>query len=67
MESINNRLQLVVKSGKYVLGYRQTLKALRQGKAKLVILANNTPQLRYLKSKINIRIEFNMIILIFAL
>jgi large subunit ribosomal protein L30e len=47
MESINNRLQLVVKSGKYVLGYRQTLKALRQGKAKLVILANNTPQLRY--------------------
>jgi large subunit ribosomal protein L30e len=48
MESINNRLQLVVKSGKYVLGYRQTLKALRQGKAKLVILANNTPQLRYL-------------------
>ncbi|CAF0882577.1 unnamed protein product [Brachionus calyciflorus] len=46
MENINNRLQLVVKSGKYVLGYRQTLKALRLGKAKLVILANNTPQLR---------------------
>jgi large subunit ribosomal protein L30e len=46
MESINARLQLVVKSGKYVLGYRQTLKALRNGKAKLVILANNTPQLR---------------------
>jgi large subunit ribosomal protein L30e len=46
MESINNKLQLVVKSGKYVLGYRQTLKALRLGKAKLVILANNTPQLR---------------------
>ena len=46
MESINNRLQLVIKSGKYVLGYRQTLKALRQGKAKLVIIANNTPQLR---------------------
>ena len=67
MESINNRLQLVVKSGKYVLGYRQTLKALRQGKAKLVILANNTPQLRYSKSTINIRIVFNMIILICAL
>lgn len=46
MESINARLQLVVKSGKYVLGYRQTMKALRLGKAKLVILANNTPQLR---------------------
>ena len=50
MESINNRLQLVVKSGKYVLGYRQTLKALRNGKAKLVILANNTPQLRFVKN-----------------
>lgn len=46
MESINARLQLVVKSGKYVLGHRQTMKALRLGKAKLVILANNAPQLR---------------------
>ena len=46
MESINARLQLVVKSGKYVLGHKQTMKALRLGKAKLVILANNTPQLR---------------------
>ena len=46
MESINTRLQLVMKSGKYHLGYKQTLKALRQGKGKLVILANNTPPLR---------------------
>ncbi|XP_783150.1 60S ribosomal protein L30 isoform X2 [Strongylocentrotus purpuratus] len=46
MESINTRLQLVMKSGKYNLGYKQTLKALRNGKAKLVILANNTPPLR---------------------
>jgi large subunit ribosomal protein L30e len=36
-----------MKSGKYVLGYKQTLKTLRQGKAKLVIIANNTPPLRY--------------------
>ncbi|MPC68478.1 60S ribosomal protein L30 [Portunus trituberculatus] len=35
-----------MKSGKYVLGYRQTLKCLRAGKAKLVIIANNTPSLR---------------------
>ncbi|MBN3271511.1 RL30 protein, partial [Polyodon spathula] len=35
-----------MKSGKYVLGYKQTLKMIRQGKAKLVILANNTPALR---------------------
>ncbi|XKL62182.1 hypothetical protein PGB90_002015 [Kerria lacca] len=46
MESINTRLQLVMKSGKYVLGFKQTLKTLRQGKAKLVIIANNTPPLR---------------------
>ncbi|GIY90893.1 60S ribosomal protein L30 [Caerostris darwini] len=45
MESINSRLALVMKSGKYVLGQKQTLKALRQGKAKLVIIANNTPPL----------------------
>ena len=45
MESINARLQLVMKSGKYTLGYRTTLRTLRQGKAKLVILANNTPPL----------------------
>ena len=45
-ESINSRLALVMKSGKYVLGYKQTLKTLRQGKAKLVIIGNNTPPLR---------------------
>uniref|UniRef100_A0A8C3YMV3 Large ribosomal subunit protein eL30 n=1 Tax=Catagonus wagneri TaxID=51154 RepID=A0A8C3YMV3_9CETA len=46
LESINSRLQLVMKSGKYVLGYKQTLKMIRQGKAKLFILANNCPALR---------------------
>merc|ERR1712241_276515 len=45
-ESINSRLALVMKSGKYQLGYKQTLDSLRQGKAKLVIIANNTPPLR---------------------
>merc|ERR1712244_204769 len=46
VESINSRLALVMKSGKYSLGYRKTLETLRQGKAKLVIIANNTPPLR---------------------
>ncbi|XP_057609580.1 60S ribosomal protein L30-like [Chionomys nivalis] len=46
LESINSWLQLVMKSVKYVLGYKQTLKMIRQGKAKLVILANNCPALR---------------------
>merc|ERR1711963_589639 len=45
-ESINSRLALVMKSGKYLLGYKQTLDSLRLGKAKLVIIANNTPPLR---------------------
>jgi large subunit ribosomal protein L30e len=37
---------MVTKSGKYVLGYKQTLKTLRNGKAKLVIISSNTPTLR---------------------
>uniref|UniRef100_A0A8C6EDX1 Large ribosomal subunit protein eL30 n=1 Tax=Moschus moschiferus TaxID=68415 RepID=A0A8C6EDX1_MOSMO len=46
LESISSRLQLLMKSGKYVVGYKQTLKMSRQGKAKQVILANNCPVLR---------------------
>lgn len=46
LESINSRLALVMKSGKYVLGFKQTLKTLRQGKARLIIIAKNTPSLR---------------------
>ncbi|XP_034843182.1 60S ribosomal protein L30-like [Mirounga leonina] len=46
LESINSRLQLVMKSGKYLLGYKQTLEVIRHGKAKLVILTNNCPTLR---------------------
>uniref|UniRef100_A0A8C2RSR9 Large ribosomal subunit protein eL30 n=1 Tax=Capra hircus TaxID=9925 RepID=A0A8C2RSR9_CAPHI len=37
---------MLLKSGKYVLGYKQTLKMIRQGKAKLVILTSNCPALR---------------------
>lgn len=32
VESINSRLSLVMKSGKYTLGYKTTLKTLRNGK-----------------------------------
>lgn len=31
-ESINSRLALVMKNGKYTLGYKSTLKTLRSGK-----------------------------------
>merc|ERR1711862_147917 len=45
-ESLNARLALVMKSGKYTLGYKTTLKSLRQGEAKLILIANNCPPLR---------------------
>lgn len=45
-DTINSRLALVMKSGKVTLGYKSTLKTLRTGKAKLVIIAGNTPPLR---------------------
>ncbi|KAB1998670.1 hypothetical protein ES319_D12G105700v1 [Gossypium barbadense] len=45
-ESINNRLALVMKSGKYTLGYKIVLKSLRSSKGKLIIIANNCPPLR---------------------
>lgn len=45
-ENINAQLNLVIKSGKYALGYKTTLKNLRKGKARLVIISNNCPPLR---------------------
>ncbi len=45
-DSINTRLQLVIKSGKYTLGLKSTLKALRGGKAKLLLISSNCPALR---------------------
>ena len=45
-DNINSRLALVVKSGKYTLGFKSTVKTLRTGKAKLIIIAQNTAPLR---------------------
>merc|ERR1711881_72268 len=45
-DSINAKLALTIKSGKVTLGYKSTLKTLRAGKAKLIIIAGNTPPLR---------------------
>ncbi|WWC61827.1 60S ribosomal protein eL30 [Kwoniella dejecticola CBS 10117] len=45
-ESINTRLQLVVKSGKFTLGYKQALKQLRSGKSKLILISKNCPPIR---------------------
>ena len=40
----------VMKSGKYNLGVKTTLKTLRQGKSKLVLISNNCPALRRAKN-----------------
>ncbi|KAJ1930526.1 60S ribosomal protein L30 [Tieghemiomyces parasiticus] len=46
MDNINSRLALVTKSGKYSLGYKSTIKSLRSGKSKLILVAGNCPPLR---------------------
>lgn len=45
-EGINSRLAIVMRSGKVQLGYKSTLKTLRKGQSKLVLIANNCPALR---------------------
>ena len=40
VESMNSKIQLVMKSGKTVLGYKTVIKALRSSKAKMVKLIN---------------------------
>eukprot|EP00353_Schmidingerella_taraikaensis_P007087 CAMPEP_0185578516 /NCGR_PEP_ID=MMETSP0434-20130131/12980_1 /TAXON_ID=626734 ORGANISM="Favella taraikaensis, Strain Fe Narragansett Bay" /NCGR_SAMPLE_ID=MMETSP0434 /ASSEMBLY_ACC=CAM_ASM_000379 /LENGTH=107 /DNA_ID=CAMNT_0028196335 /DNA_START=30 /DNA_END=353 /DNA_ORIENTATION=- len=45
-ESINSKLQMVMKSGKAVLGYKEVLKSLRAGSAKLIVIATNCPPIR---------------------
>jgi len=45
IESINSKLQLVMKSGKSVLGSKSVLKAIRAQKAKMVIISSNCPTL----------------------
>jgi large subunit ribosomal protein L30e len=50
-ESVNSKLALVMKSGKAVLGYSSTLKALRKGNLKAIFVASNTPSI--VKAEIN--------------
>merc|ERR1712150_269613 len=46
IDNMNSRIKLVMKSGKAVLGYKSTLKALRKGKTKMIIISSNCPPLR---------------------
>ncbi|MEM1927772.1 MAG: 50S ribosomal protein L30e [Acidilobaceae archaeon] len=40
---LEREIKSLVKSGKYYLGYRKSLKALARGEAKLVIIASGAP------------------------
>ena len=43
---MNSRLKLVMKSGKAILGYKHTMKCVRKGKSKMILVASNCPHLR---------------------
>jgi len=45
-DNVVSKLALVMKSGKVALGYRSTLKQLRNGKAKAILVSSNCPPLR---------------------
>ncbi|KAJ5921270.1 60S ribosomal protein [Penicillium verhagenii] len=45
-ETISSRLALVMKSGKVTMGSKSSMKTLRSGKAKLILIAGNCPPLR---------------------
>mmetsp|Transcript_851 Transcript_851/g.1263 ORF Transcript_851/g.1263 Transcript_851/m.1263 type:complete len:111 (+) Transcript_851:70-402(+) len=45
MESINSKIQLVMRSGKAILGTKVTKRAMLEGKAKMILLSNNAPPL----------------------
>ena len=45
-EGINSKLGLVFRSGKAALGFKSTLRAIRSGDAKLILLSNNCPTIR---------------------
>ncbi len=44
--NINTKLNLVIKSGKFKIGYRNTIKCMRNGTAKLILISNNCPAIR---------------------
>merc|ERR1711977_203337 len=45
-DTVASKLALAIKSGKYSMGYKSTLKLMRSGKAKLVLVSGNCPPLR---------------------
>ena len=45
-QNLNSKINLVVKSGKFKIGYRNVIKTLRSGQAKLIMISNNCPAIR---------------------
>ena len=45
-DNFNAKLAVVMATGKYKMGYKSTLRTLRSGTAKLLVVASNTAQLR---------------------
>merc|ERR1711862_276586 len=45
-ENTKDKLNLVIKSGKYKIGYKLAMRAMRNGQAKLVLISNNCPAIR---------------------
>jgi|Transcript_11128 large subunit ribosomal protein L30e len=48
-EGIISKLRLIIKSGKLTIGFKTTIRSLKDGKCKLVIVANNCPPTRRLE------------------
>jgi large subunit ribosomal protein L30e len=46
VDTINSKIQMVMKSGKYCLGFKQTIGTIVQGRSKLVIIAGNCQPIR---------------------
>ena len=45
-QNVNSKLKLVVQSGKYKIGYRNVIRTLRAGQAKLIMISSNCPAIR---------------------
>mmetsp|Transcript_69265 Transcript_69265/g.144411 ORF Transcript_69265/g.144411 Transcript_69265/m.144411 type:complete len:111 (+) Transcript_69265:3233-3565(+) len=48
-QGISNKLRLIVKSGKFSMGYKTTIRKLKDGRCKLIIVADNCPPGRRLE------------------
>lgn len=44
--NVNFKLGQVIKSGKYQIGYKNVLRAMRNGQAKMIMISSNAPAIR---------------------